>query len=226
MPYYLERCVKTQKDMDKYSKFKVAYCLNICLVVLGIVGLIVSIHSNGLGLFSYYTQDSNILGLLSSLCFVITGYEGFKRGEVKTNNFVSKFRFMATSCMCLTFLVVVFVLIPLAGFKWTGWYLFGGANLYYHTLCPIISFISFTFFEDVVNLRFVNTAINFIPTVIYAAVTITLNALNVMYGPYPFLRVHEQSVLASVIWFIVIVGGSWGLSILVYILKKKNLKAA
>ena len=212
--------------MHKYSKFKVAYYLNIVLVVLGVVGLIVSIINNGLGLFSYYTQDSNILGLLSSLLFVVTGYESFKSKMVKTNNFVAKFRFMATACMCLTFLVVIFVLIPAAGFKWTGWYLFSGANLYYHTLCPIISFISFMFFENVVNLRFVNTVINFIPTVIYAIITITLNALNIMYGPYPFLKVHEQSIAMSVVWFILIVGGSWGLSILVYILKKKNLKAA
>lgn len=212
--------------MYRYSKFKVAYYLNIVLVVLGVVGLIVSIINNGLGLFSYYTQDSNILGLLSSLLFVVTGYESFKSKMVKTNNFVAKFRFMATACMCLTFLVVIFVLIPAAGFKWTGWYLFSGANLYYHTLCPIISFISFMFFENVVNLRFVNTVINFIPTVIYAIITITLNALNIMYGPYPFLKVHEQSIAMSVVWFILIVGGSWGLSILVYILKKKNLKAA
>lgn len=207
--------------MYRYSKFKVAYYLNIVLVVLGVVGLIVSIINNGLGLFSYYTQDSNILGLLSSLLFVVTGYESFKSKMVKTNNFVAKFRFMATACMCLTFLVVIFVLIPAAGFKWTGWYLFSGANLYYHTLCPIISFISFMFFENVVNLRFVNTVINFIPTVIYAIITITLNALNIMYGPYPFLKVHEQSIAMSVVWFILIVGGSWGLSILLYIVKRK-----
>lgn len=207
--------------MYRYSKFKVAYYLNIVLVVLGVVGLIVSIINNGLGLFSYYTQDSNILGLLSSLLFVVTGYESFKSKMVKTNNFVAKFRFMATACMCLTFLVVIFVLIPAAGFKWTGWYLFSGANLYYHTLCPIISFISFMFFENVVNLRFVNTVINFIPTVIYAIITITLNALNIMYGPYPFLKVHEQSFAMSVVWFILIVGGSWGLSILLYIVKRK-----
>ena len=207
--------------MYRYSKFKVAYYLNIVLVFLGVVGLIVSIISNGLGLFSYYTQDSNILGLLSSLLFVVTGYESFKSKMVKTNNFVAKFRFMATACMCLTFLVVIFVLIPAAGFKWTGWYLFSGANLYYHTLCPIISFISFMFFENVVNLRFVNTVINFIPTVIYAIITITLNALYIMYGPYPFLKVHEQSFAMSVVWFILIVGGSWVLSILLYIAKRK-----
>ena len=200
--------------MYRYSKFKVAYYLNIVLVFLGVVGLIVSI-------ISYYTQDSNILGLLSSLVFVVTGYESFKSKMVKTNNFVAKFRFMATACMCLTFLVVIFVLIPAAGFKWTGWYLFSGANLYYHTLCPIISFISFMFFENVVNLRFVNTVINFIPTVIYAIITITLNALYIMYGPYPFLKVHEQSFAMSVVWFILIVGGSWVLSILLYIAKRK-----
>ena len=77
------------------------------------------------------------------------------------------------------------------------------------------------FFENVVNLRFVNTVINFIPTVIYAIITITLNALYIMYGPYPFLKVHEQSFAMSVVWFILIVGGSWVLSILLYIAKRK-----
>lgn len=210
--------------MEKTNRLKIAYYLNIALVVLGIAGLICSIGEQKLGLFAYYTQDSNIFGMISSLVYVVTGYAGFRAGDYKASEFVAKFRYMATCCMCLTFLVVIFVLTPLAGFKWFPWYLFHGANLFYHTICPILSFISFVFFEDIPNLRFKNSAINAIPTVLYAIVTIILNATGKLYGPYPFLLVREQSILMSVIWFIVIVGGSWVIAILIYFLKKKMLR--
>jgi hypothetical protein len=211
--------------MDKkFRKFKVAFCLNIILIVLGIIGAVFSFKENQFVMFKYYTQDSNFLGLLSSILFVITGISSLKAGKLKTVEFVSKLRFMAVCCMCLTFLVVIFVLIPIAGFDWTCWYLFSGSSLFYHTLCPIIGFVSFAAFEDVVNLRFANACFNAIPTVIYAIITITLNALYIIDGPYAFLKVHEQSILMSVIWFILIVGGSWLIAILIYLLKKKNLK--
>ena len=48
-------------------------------------------------------------------------------------------------------------------------------------------------------------------TLIYAAIFITLNILKVYEGPYPFLMVYKQPVYMSIIWFILIVGGAFGI---------------
>ena len=53
-----------------------------------------------------------------------------------------------------------------------------------------------------------------IPTLIYAIVLIILNILGVVDGPYPFLRVMNQPVYMSFVWFIVIVGGAFFLALL------------
>lgn len=48
-----------------------------------------------------------------------------------------------------------------------------------------------------------------IPTAVYAAVTIVLNILRLIEGPYPFLMVHQQTPLASVAWCATILLIAW-----------------
>jgi ABC-type transport system involved in cytochrome c biogenesis permease subunit len=83
---------------------------------------------------------------------------------------------------------------------------YGG--LFLHLLCPLIAFLSFIFFEshDIENtLRNCLRGMYF--TIIYAAILISLNIFKLVNGPYPFLKVYEQSVLMSVFWIIAIMGG-------------------
>ena len=53
--------------------------------------------------------------------------------------------------------------------------------------------------------------VQFIFTIAYAIVFITLNILKVYEGPYPFLMVYKQPVYMSIVWFILIVGGAFGI---------------
>lgn len=53
-----------------------------------------------------------------------------------------------------------------------------------------------------------------IPTLIYGILLIICNITNVVYGPYPFLHVHEQSVMASILWFAGILLGTYGVAYL------------
>lgn len=83
---------------------------------------------------------------------------------------------------------------------------------YFHTLCPILAFLSFTNFEshEIEEKKDCIRATYF--TIIYAIILIILNIINVVEGPYPFLRVQENPIWMSIIWFIVTVGGSYLLS--------------
>ena len=111
--------------------------------------------------------------------------------------------------MTVTFIVVVFILTPYYGKDIIIWIFFLESNLFYHTLCPIITFISFMFFEShkIKGIKDNFRAIYF--TIAYAIVFITLNILKVYEGPYPFLMVYKQPVYMSIIWFILIVGGAF-----------------
>ena len=92
-----------------------------------------------------------------------------------------------------------------------------------HVLCPIIALISFLLFEENSlentlknNLR----ALYF--TVIYALILISLNILKIVVGPYPFLKVYEQSVFVSVFWILGIFIGAFILARLLLMIKELN----
>ena len=59
-------------------------------------------------------------------------------------------------------------------------------------------------------------------TIAYAIVFITLNILKVYEGPYPFLMVYKQPVYMSIIWFILIVGGAFGIGKLIMWIKNRQ----
>ncbi len=133
---------------------------------------------------------------------------------------IQRLKYMATSAVSLTFLVVVFILIPLAGWDSAVDKLFVEAKLYHHFLCPLLAFFSFIFFEKNPKLRFKDTAYALIPTVIYAVVLTLLNIFKVVEGPYPYFKVYEQSVFMSCVWFVAILGIAYGICVGVFFLNR------
>lgn len=187
------------------NKKVITIILNIVLIVLEIIGLVMTFRNLGWReSIKYYTELSNILGLLSSIllvCFLLSG---------KVPRSVKLFRFISVLSLSVTFLVVLFVLGPMYGFDYK-FLLFSGSMLFSHLLCPILMFISFIFLEEG-KFEKGDCLIANALTIIYAIVMITLNILNKVDGPYPFLRVRHQNIFASIIWIILIVGGSYWLS--------------
>lgn len=186
---------------------KIALLLNILIIIFELIGFVMSFKDFGFTLFEYYTQDSNLIALLASIFFVIYALKD------KIPNWVKIFRYVASSALMLTFLVVIFILIPTM--KEIGAFnlLFDGTMLYHHTLCPLISLVSFVFFEKYTYKK-KNTLYALSFTVTYALIITTLNILKLIKGPYPFLYVYEQPLYMSILWFIIIVGGSYGITLL------------
>ncbi|WP_407421679.1 Pr6Pr family membrane protein [Methanobrevibacter sp.] len=180
------------------EKYDVGLILNLTLIILEIIGLVLCYDALGCIDLAYYTIDSNIFLLLSSILYVFS-----RKNPSKSVQF---FRYSATLSVLITLLVVVFVLYPMLDFNFE--YLFlAGPNPYMHVLCPIIALVSFLFFEkNEVENTLKNNIRSLYFTLIYAVILITLNILRVVNGPYPFLKVYEQSVLMSVIWIVAILG--------------------
>ena len=191
----------------------VSIALSIIIIILEIIALIVCYNSFGINL-AYYTIDSNIFLLISTILYLLT-----------INNvpkIVQLLKYSSTLSVFITFLVVVFVLYPMYNFNFQFLFL-DGPNLYMHVLCPVLALISFIFFDsNEIENSLKNNLRSLYFTIIYAIILISLNILNVVSGPYPFLKVNQQSPLMSVFWIVLILGGALILSKALLFLKDMN----
>ncbi len=193
------------------NKRKIAFIANSLICILEVYALMKYVKVNHTLSLEYYTMDSNLLSLMSSFLFII-----FYK---KTKERIKDFRFISTCCLTVTFLVVLFILVPMMNFNYKA-LLLDNELLFLHTICPIISIISYVFFEERSNKK--NLGIIF--TIMYSLILIPLNIIGVVDGPYPFLRIKEQSIWMTIIWGVIIIGGSYIIGIGLNTLNKINNK--
>lgn len=139
--------------MDKREK--TSLILNSIIFVLMVVGAImtfgeilivdVPLHEHGIKTLKFFTVQSNIFGGIISLIYVIFLVRQAKHNK-KMPHSVQVLKFIATVDLVITFLVVALFL----GFVVEEGYfsVFVNANFLFHFVIPVLSFISFTFFED------------------------------------------------------------------------------
>ena len=199
--------------MSEKKRFAAAVCIHAALFILECIAFWPYPIPREL---VYYTQLSNLLELLVSAVFVTDGILRLRKGETRPHTRVRVLSYAAVCMLTITLLIVIFVLSPMAREKGgLRFLMLSEGMLYMHFLCPVLALVSFLLFERTPVLTNKHLLLALLPTLLYAAVTITLNALRVMHGPYPFLYVHEQPFYMSCVWFIVVVGGAllitWGL---------------
>ena len=104
-----------------------AEILCIAIIVLEVISLLMRLKDLSWSVLAFYTVLSNILTMIScALALEISGLQIL--------------RYLSTCMMTMTFLVVVFVLIPLGGSPKE--LLFSGTGLFHHLLCPVLNFVS------------------------------------------------------------------------------------
>ena len=164
-----------------------ARILNILVLLLEARGLWLSISGRKWKILQYYTQLSNLAATASSLLFVLLGATAF----------VTTLRYLSTCMLIMTMLVTVCILVPMGGDPKK--LLWSGNGIYHHILCPIISSASYILFEEHAGLAMI---LPVVLTLVYGLVMLYLNAKEIADGPYPFFRVKNQSVLATIVWMI------------------------
>ncbi len=153
-------------------------------------GLYISISRRKWDIFIYYTQISNIVATIATVLLLVFG--GVPA--------VTVIRYLGAVMLLMTAGVTVFVLIPLGGDPKS--LLLKGNGIYHHTLCPILYLVLYIFTES-----HPGSAAALLPiavTMIYGFIMLYLNYIGKVDGPYPFFRVRNQSVKATVIWFLVL----------------------
>lgn len=191
------------------KKKKIALILNLIIVLLELLGFGYTLYKQHYIALEYYTNDSNLITLIGSLLFIVF----YKRKK----EFIKDIRFLSTVLLTITFLVVVFILCPMYNFNYKL-LMFTDTFFIYHTLCPILCFISYIFFEEGSKKKYLGLMF----TILYSIVLITLNFINIVDGPYPFLRVRVQSPIMIITWGTIIIGSSYLIGILLYKLNKQK----
>lgn len=148
--------------------------------------------------------------MFSALVLLIAAVKAIK-SESELSHKALVFRYVTTCLTTVTLLIVLVVLAPSNDPKTGGFVhnFFYGSLFWYHGFCPILALLMFLFFEGKHDLRAKNIILAIIPTFLYAITWVSLVAFNIVPdedAPYPFLRVHQQSVGASVMWCCIILG--------------------
>lgn len=193
----------------KNSRLYCAFIINILIIIMELFAFLVCYKESGFACFKYYTQDSNLFLMFTSLLYVIS----LLICDKKIPHFVSLLKYAATTSVVITFLTVVTILAPvMGGYKAM---LLDGTMLIHHLICPIFGFVTFVFFEKH-NLNGLKDAlISMIFTCLYGIIAVTLNVLKIMDGPYPFLKVYDQTILMSIFWLILMMGSSYLITVLI-----------
>ena len=193
----------------KNSRLYYAFIINILIIIMELFAFLVCYKESGFACFKYYTQDSNLFLMFTSLLYIIS----LLICDKEIPHFVSLLKYAATTSVVITFLTVVTILAPvMGGYKAM---LLDGTMLIHHLICPIFAFVTFVFFEKH-NLNGLKDAlISMIFTCLYGVAAVTLNVLKIMDGPYPFLKVYDQTILMSIFWLILMMGSSYLITVLI-----------
>ena len=157
------------------KKQKIALVLNLVVFLMAVAGSILCFCEvyivytkpieHGIGFLKFFTLQSNILAGISAFLYII-----FLIRERKTQKHIplaiNMVRYVATIDLILTFLVVALFL----GFLVEEGYfsLYVNCNFFFHFTIPVISSVSFVFFEETPKLKLRHSFIALIHVLLYA----------------------------------------------------------
>lgn len=186
---------------------------------INFMGSSLTLSSKKIEMFKYFTVDSNILMGLVSLIFSY-----YLISKKKIPKWLYSLKLLGTVGVTLTFLTVVFYLGPTSRFGFFS--MFTNANLFLHFLIPVLSIITFIFYEKNKYLTFKDALIGTSSMLIYSIYYIT-NAFShiesgripIKYDWYYFAR---GGVVSSLIVFCLMLLFTFIISLVLWQCNKKK----
>lgn len=195
--------------MDKY---KISLILNIIIFMMVICASImmftgfrftpgeIILESNKLGMFKFFTVDSNLFMGIISLLFAIFEIRLLKGSIKEIPRYIYILKLMATTGVTLTFIVVFAYLCPLVG---SLYLMILNSNLFFHLLVPVFSMITFIFFERNNKISFKYSFYGVIPVIMYGLfylINVLIHMDNGIVSPiYDFYYFVQNGVWTSII---------------------------
>lgn len=213
-------------------KKKLSLITNIIIIILTIFATIIMftgikithgvepiLETTKLGVFKFFTVDSNILMGVMSLLFVILQ---IKNKEITKNMY--KLKLMATTAVTLTFIVVFTYLGPISEYGIKS--LLQNSNIFFHLVIPVLSIICFIIFEKTDKLSIKDTLYGIIPTIIYAliySVNVIIHIENHKVSPiYDWYWFAQNGIPATIIIALIILIISYIISLILWKLNKRR----
>lgn len=209
---------------------KKSLILNIVIVLLTIFASIIMftgikltsgaeplLETSKIGMFKFFTVDSNIFMGLISLLFII---KTLKNKEITKNMYILKL--MSTTSVTLTFLVVFLYLGPISkdGIK----SMLQNSNLFFHLIIPVLSIITFIKYEKT-NLKLKDTIYGIIPTIIYTlfyTTNVLIHTNNGKVSPiYDWYWFVQNGVKQAIIVLPLIILITYAISLTLYKLNRR-----
>ena len=209
---------------------KKSLILNIVIVLLTIFASIIMftgikltsgaeplLETSKIGMFKFFTVDSNIFMGLISLLFII---KTLKNKKITKNMYILKL--MSTTSVTLTFLVVFMYLGPISkdGIK----SMLQNSNLFFHLIIPVLSIITFIKYEKT-NLKLKDTIYGIIPTITYAlfyTTNVLIHTNNGKVSPiYDWYWFVQNGVKQAIIVLPLIILITYAISLTLYKLNRR-----
>ena len=175
----------------------------------------------------YFTVQSNIFMGIMSLLFVINAILYLKK-NIEMNKIVFIIKYVSTVCVAITFSTVVFILTPIF-YRDNIFGLFYDGNFLFHLVIPVLSIITFLFFENRNDIKIKITFTGMIPFIIYTIFYLIAALLHMENGKivdgYDWYGFLYNGIPIFILLSFVMVILSYFISFILYFLNKKLYKA-
>lgn len=155
------------------------------------------LEASKIGMFKFFTVDSNIFMGVIALIFAVNEILLLLNKKAQISTVLYVFKLIATVGVALTFFTV---------FGYLGFIVEGGviallqnSNLFFHLIIPILSMVTFIFFEKTDKIKFSYTFIGTLTAVFYSIFYL----LNILF------HVENGRVSPEYDWYWFIQGGVW-----------------
>lgn len=179
---------------------------------------------NGLEAFKYFTVESNVMMGIISLVFIVFEIRLQKNKIEKIPNWIYGLKLVFTVGVALTMLTTAIFLAPTTPYGYFS--MFKNANLFYHFLTPLLSIITFVFFEGTNKIRFRYTFVSVIPMFLYAIyyvgnvlAHIENGNINMIYDWYGFFAGGTSNIICVVP---IMIGSTYLISYLLWFFNRKT----
>ena len=217
------------------NKYKISLILNIIIVLLVTLGTVFMITgfrfmSNDLILsvssieaFKFFTVDSNLLIGIASLIFIYYDCLVISKKKKEIPKYVYIFKHIATVGVILTFLVTAFYLAPFSKYNYFAFY--KNSNLFFHLIVPILSFITYVFFEKNKKQERSIILLGTIPMILYSIFYVIAYLIHLgsdSIKDYDWYNLIGNGVIGAMISIIVMYVLTYFISYTIWFLNKKS----
>lgn len=196
--------------MKNNKRVKMSLYINIMITILTIIATIIMItgfkfmsgvepvlESTKIGVFKYFTVDSNLFAGIISFIFILNEISIIKGEKKEISDKLYILKLMATTAVSLTFIVVFVYLGNIAENGLISLLL--NSNLFFHLIIPLLNIVDFIFFIKKDNITYKYAFYGLIPTLLYA----------VFYTTNVIIHIENGRVSPKYDWYWFVQNGLW-----------------